>query len=180
MPDVATITVRRARPGDAAAFARIMGDPEVYPGLMQVPLPSEEQWHARLQSAGSPDAPDLQIVAEIDGRVVGSAGLHPQPRQRRRHVAMLGISVAPEAQRRGVGRALMQAMCDYADGWAQILRIELSVFTDNTRAIALYRGFGFRIEGTHRGYAMRHGVYTDVHSMARLHPQPPALAWPAE
>ena len=48
MPDVATITVRRARPGDAAAFARIMGDPEVYPGLMQVPLPSEEQWHARL------------------------------------------------------------------------------------------------------------------------------------
>jgi len=31
-------------------------------------------------------------------------------------------------------------------------------------------------EGTHRGYALRHGRYVDVHSMARLHPNPPAIA----
>ena len=41
---------------------------------------------------------------------------------RRRHVAMLGIAVAPEAQGQGVGTALMQAMCDYADRWLGLLR----------------------------------------------------------
>lgn len=32
-----TLGIRRARPNDAAAFARIMGDPAVYPGLLQMP-----------------------------------------------------------------------------------------------------------------------------------------------
>lgn len=170
--------VRRARVSDAAEFARLMGHPEVYANLMQLPLPSDEMWRARIEDMASPNRTDLQLVAEQAGRMVGSAGLHPQQQLRRRHVATLGISVEPASQGMGVGRALMQAMCDYADGWAQILRIELTVFTDNERAIALYRHFGFQHEGTHRGYALRDGKYADVHCMARLHPRPPALAWP--
>jgi L-phenylalanine/L-methionine N-acetyltransferase len=171
-------TVRRARPADAADFARMMGHPDVFANLRQLPLPSEDHWRARLEEGTRPDRPDLQIVAELGGRVVGSAGLHPATPLRRRHAATIGISVVPEAQGRGVGSALMQAMCDYADGWAQILRIELTVFTDNERAIALYRRFGFRVEGTQRGYAMRNGEFADVQCMARLHPKAPSLAWP--
>ncbi len=172
------ITLRRATTADAAAFARIMGDPEVLANLMQVPYTSEEIWQARLADNNAPGKADLSLVAERDGVVVGSAGLHPAAQIRRRHAALLGISVAREAQGQGVGTALMQGLCDYADRWAQILRIELSVFVDNTRAIALYRRFGFVHEGTHRGYALRDGVYVDVHFMARLHPQPPTLTWP--
>lgn len=174
-----SITLRRSTTADAAAFARIMGDPEVLPNLMQVPYTSEELWKARLADNNTPGKTDLQLVAERDGVVVGSAGLHPAPQIRRRHVAMLGISVARDAQGQGVGTALMQGLCDYADGWAQILRIELTVFVDNTRAIALYRRFGFVDEGRHRAYALRDGVYVDVLSMARLHPKPPTVAWPA-
>jgi putative acetyltransferase len=92
---------------------------------------------------------------------------------------MLGISVAPEFHGRGVGSALMQTMCAYADGWGHFLRIELEVFTDNARAIALYQRFGFRVEGTYRAYALRDGVYADALAMARLHPNPPVAAWPA-
>jgi putative acetyltransferase len=142
-------------------------------------MPTEAMWRQRLEGFDQADRSDVMLVAELAGRVAGSAGLHPAQQLRRRHVAMMGISVAPEAQRRGVGRALMQAVCDYADGWAGLLRIELTVFTDNTRAIALYRHFGFRHEGTHRAYALRDGVYADVHAMARLHPRPPEAAWPA-
>ena len=69
----------------------------------------------------------------------------------------------------------MAAMCDYADHWAGVLRLELTVYTDNEAAIALYRKFGFEIEGTHRAYAMRDGAYADVLAMARLHPHPPRL-----
>jgi putative acetyltransferase len=173
------LIVRRALPGDAADITRVMSEPEVYGNLLQLPLPSEAVWRARIEEMAAPGRIDLMMVAERDGRVVGSAGLHPQPQLRRRHAAMLGISVEPAAQGQGVGRALMQALCDYADNWAQILRLELTVFTDNTRALALYRHFDFRLEGTHRGYALRDGAYADVHCMARLHPRPPGLAWPA-
>ena len=176
MPDD-SITVRRARVSDAAVLARIVADPLVFAGLMQLPLPSEAVWRTRLEAFAAPDSNDLLMVAERAGNVVGSAGLHPATQLRRRHAAMLGISVAVEAQRQGVGRALMQALCDYADNWAQLLRLELNVFADNVGAIRLYESFGFRHEGTLRAYAMRHGRYADVHTMARLHPAPPSIGW---
>ena len=174
-----TITVRRAAPRDAAAYAKLMSDPQVYGNLMQLPLPDEALWHARLSEGTAPGKADLLLSAELDGEVVGSCGLHPAgPQLRRRHVMMLGISVAPSAHRRGVGSALMAAMCDYADHWAGVLRLELTVFTDNAPAIALYRKFGFEVEGMHRAYALRDGVYADVFAMARLHPKPPRLPLP--
>jgi putative acetyltransferase len=169
-----TITVRRTLTTDAAAIARIVGDPAVYPGLMQLPHTSEEIWAARLAEACKPGKADLLLVAELNGEVVGSSGLHPVGESlRRRHAMMLGISVAPAAQRRGVGHALMTAMCDWADNWAGVLRLELQVYIDNAAALALYRRHGFEIEGTHRGYAMRDGRYVDSCSMARWHPKPP-------
>jgi putative acetyltransferase len=171
-----TITVRRAGPKDAAAFARIMGDPGVYPGLMQLPYPSEDVWRNRLAENDQPGKTDLALVGELNGDVVGSAGLHPVgPQLRRRHALLLGISVLPQAQRRGVGSALMAALCEYADRWAGALRIELNVYADNEGAIALYRRFGFVVEGTHRAYALRDGAYVDSLSMARLHPNPPRI-----
>jgi putative acetyltransferase len=171
-----TITIRRATTKDAAAFARIMGDPEVLANLMQLPYPTEEIWQARIADNNAAGRTDLSLVAERDNVVVGSAGLHPAgPALRRRHAMHLGISVAREAQGQGVGRALMQALCDYADRWAQVLRIELTVYTDNARAISLYDRFGFEREGTMRAYAMRDGRYVDAYAMARLHPNPPAI-----
>lgn len=170
------IIIRRARTSDAAAIAQIMAEPEVYAGLLQMPYPDAALWEARLNETCAPGKVDVFLVAERDGQVVGSAGLHPAgTRLRRRHVMMLGISVAPLAHRQGVGSALMQALCDYADGWANVLRLELTVFTDNVAAIALYRKFGFVIEGTQRAYALRDGRYVDSHMMARLHPHPPQL-----
>ena len=172
-----TIAVRRATPNDAAAFARIMGDPAVYPGLMQLPYTNEDLWRARLVEGTAPGKLDLSLAAERGGEVVGTAGLHPAAASqiRRRHVAAIGISVAREAQGQGVGSALMQAMCDYADRWMGVLRIELTVYTDNDAAIALYRKFGFETEGRFRGYAMRDGRFVDAFSMARIHPDPPMI-----
>ncbi len=177
-PSHEPITVRRARPADAAEIARVMGHAEVYANLMQLPFPSEAMWRTRLEDFAAPASTAILLVAERAGQMLGSLGLHPAAQLRRRHAAMLGISVDPACQRQGVGSALMQAACDYADGWAHILRIELTVFCDNAGAIALYQRFGFRHEGTHVGFALRQGAYRDVHSMARLHPHPPQLLWP--
>jgi putative acetyltransferase len=81
---------------------------------------------------------------------------------------MLGMAVPKRFQGKGVGTALMQALVDLADKWLPVTRIELTVFTDNERAIGLYKRFGFEIEGTHRAYALRDGKYVDTHAMARM------------
>ncbi|OYU26795.1 MAG: GNAT family N-acetyltransferase [Burkholderiales bacterium PBB2] len=168
------ITIRRSQVSDAAAMAQLMSHPEVFSGLLQLPYPSEELWRARLQDNAVPGKPDLSLVAEVQGQVVGSAGLHPAGASlRRRHAMSLGISVAAEAQGRGIGRALMAALMDYADNWGQVLRTELTVYADNARAIRLYESFGFQREGLMRAYALRKGVYVDTLAMARLHPNPP-------
>ena len=172
-----TPLIRRARVADAEDFCQMMAHPQVNAGLLQLPMPSVEMWRKRLAASEEGKDGQLHLVAERDGRVVGSTGLHPSLQLRRRHCAALGISVAPEAQGQGVGTALLQALCDYADNWAQLLRLELTVFTDNSRAVALYLRCGFVIEGTHRAYALRNGAFVDTHFMARLHPLPPR--WPA-
>ncbi|MGH8799836.1 MAG: GNAT family N-acetyltransferase, partial [Casimicrobiaceae bacterium] len=80
------------------------------------------------------------------------------------------MAVRDDRQRRGIGTALLQAAIDLADGWLNYQRLELTVFTDNLAALALYRKFGFAIEGTCRAYAYRNGSYTDAYLMARLQP----------
>lgn len=177
-----TVHIRRAVLADAAAFARIMGHPEVVPGTLQLPHTSEALWLARLTDTLALGKPDLMLVAELpDSRgqpqVMGTAGLHPvSAALRRRHAMSLGIAVHPDGQRQGVGQALMAALCDWADRWGQVLRTELTVFADNTHAIRLYQRHGFVQEGRHRGHALRDGIYEDVLSMARLHPSPPGWA----
>ena len=173
-----TVTIRRATPADAPGYARVMADPAVYPGLMQLPYNDEQQWRERLTEITGAGKVDLILVAERDGTIVGNAGLHPltlAPQVRRRHVGSIGIAVASEAQGQGVGTALMQAMCNYADRWLGLLRLELTVYVDNAPAIALYRKFGFEVEGRLRGYAMRDGELVDAFSMARIHPAPPRI-----
>ena len=172
----AVVTVRRSTLQDAAAMARMMGEPSVLGNLMQLPHTSEELWRARLTDNTTPGKLDLPLVAEVNGEVVGSAGLHPvNPAARRRHAMMLGILVAPHAQGQGVGSALMAALCDYADNWLGILRMELDVYSDNLIAQGLYKKFGFELEGTHRAYAMHNGEFVDSLSMARFHPKQPLV-----
>lgn len=47
----------------------------------------------------------------------------------------------------------METALDLADNWLGLSRVELTVFTDNATAIALYEKFGFEIEATHRRFA---------------------------
>lgn len=174
MGELGSLTFRRAGPADAAAFAQLMADEAVFAGLLQMPYPSAEQWRVRLeQSAQDQDALPLAAI-DGDGVLAASAGIFPMGRSpRRRHCGGLGVSVASAWQGRGLGREMLRRLLDWSDHWIGYLRLELTVYTDNVAAIALYRKFGFEIEGTHRGYALRRGGLADVHAMARLHPQPP-------
>ena len=87
---------------------------------------------------------------------------------RRRHVGEIHMAVRDDWHGKGVGTALMEAALDLADNWLNLMRLELTVYADNEAGIALYKKFGFEIEGTHRLYAFRNGEYVDAYSMARI------------
>jgi len=169
------IEFRRAELRDAETIAQLMADPAVFAGLLQLPYPGVDAWRKRLESRAH-EQDHLHLLALADGAAVGSAGLHSMAwTPRRKHVAGLGIGVAAQWQGKGVGDELMRRLLEWADNWAGYLRIELTVYTDNARAIGLYRKHGFVEEGTSRAHALRDGVYVDSLIMARLHPQPPQL-----
>ena len=160
------VSVRHAEPGDYEAMHRIMSAPGVAAGTLQLPLQSAEAWRKRL--AEPPDGLSL-LVACVEGEVVGNLGLETFPnRPRVRHAGSLGMAVRDDWQGKGVGTMLMRAALDLADNWLNLTRIELTVYVGNSSAVALYKRFGFEIEGTHRRYAFRNGEYVDAYSMARI------------
>ena len=110
---------------------------------------------------------DHVLVAEADGTIVGIAALHVSARTRERHTAGIGLNVHAAHQRKGIGKALMEAILDIADNWLKLKRVELSVFTDNEPAIALYKKMGFVTEGTKKYSAVRNGIHADEYLMAR-------------
>jgi putative acetyltransferase len=163
------ITVRRSEPADFEAFWRVFSDESAYAGTLQMPHPSRELWRKRL---AEPAEGHYQFVACVDDEIVGTAGLHPAGSSpRRAHAMSIGMAVHSAWQGRGVGTALLKTLTAFADGWLNVFRLELTVYADNARGIALYRRFGFELEGTHRAYALRGGRYIDTLSMARLRPK---------
>ncbi len=54
------------------------------------------------------------------------------------HSANFGIMVHRDYQNDGVGTGLMKAVLDLADNWLMLVRIELTVFCENERAIHLF------------------------------------------
>jgi putative acetyltransferase len=160
------VIVRRTEPDDYEALHRVFSGPRAMAGTLQMPLPSAQMWREHLSE---PPEGLFSLVACVEDEVVGSLGLETLPtRWRMRHVATIGMAVRDDWQGRGVGTALMEAALDLADNWLGLTRVELTVYTDNAAAIALYEKFGFEIEGTHRRYAFRDGEYISAYSMARV------------
>lgn len=86
---------------------------------------------------------EVELLAEIDGAVVGSAGIgRVGGKEKVRHRADFGISVDKAWWGLGIGRALTLACieCAKAAGFAQL---ELEVVADNANAISMYRSVGF-------------------------------------
>ena len=165
---VESLTIRRAEPDDADALHEIFTASAVYAATLQLPYPSREYWRRRLTE--NIDSV-YNLVGLIEGRIVGMVGVDTFPnRPRRSHAGAIGICVHHDWQGKGVGKALMQAIVDFADNWLNLTRLELEVYADNQSAIRLYERFGFEVEGTLRQHALRDGQFVDSIVMGRLRP----------
>jgi ribosomal protein S18 acetylase RimI-like enzyme len=107
------------------------------------------------------------LVAGADKTVVGWCDIMPKPQPMFAHCGVLGMALLPDYRGHGVGsRLLAQALA--AAGRKGLTRLELTVFTDNQPAIALYKSHGFAIEGELVNDALIDGVYRNAYVMARI------------
>ena len=159
------ILIRALEPADIPDLTEAWNQPAAYAGTLQLPYVSVDRRQKRF---ADPPPTQHNLVAVIDGKVIGMIGLTRQEMPRRQHTGYIGMAVHDAYAGRGAGTALMAAVVEMADNWLQLKRLELGVYTDNARAIALYERFGFEREGVYRAYAWRNGAYADSLAMARL------------
>ena len=164
------LTVRHSEPEDHDAVHRVYSGPRALADTLGLPYSSKEPWRERL--AEKREGGEFSLVACTGGEVVGHLSLYLYPEPRRRHSGHFGMAVRDDWRGKGVGTKLLEAALDLADNWLGLMRLDLRVFADNDAANALYRKFGFEVEGTHKRFALRGGEYADAHVMARLK-QPP-------
>ncbi|HTV80110.1 MAG TPA: GNAT family N-acetyltransferase [Steroidobacteraceae bacterium] len=165
--------IRLLESKDLSQLSGLYAERDAYANTLQLPYVAGEQWHGLLNRPGH-----TSLVAIDADEVLGHTGIDMSMRPRRRHVATFGIVVRAASRRKGIGSALVEAAINACETWSNITRIELQVYTDNVAAIALYRKFGFAIEGTGPRYAIRDGKYVDAHFMSRIRQSAPGSDHP--
>lgn len=112
--------------------------------------------------------PEMHLVAELGGRLAGYLRLKPvSPLAENAHVlGVMGLAVAPETRRRGVGAALLSAAEQHARARGA-RKLCLRVLSTNLPAQRLYERLGFEREGVLRDEFCIDGRYTDDVLMAK-------------
>jgi L-phenylalanine/L-methionine N-acetyltransferase len=166
------IRVRRAEPEDAAPLVALAEEVGREKGRW---ILTTSGWRSvaderRYLKAVQRHADAAVFVVEEDGRIVGRLSLSRDPHPASQHVADLGLMVAADHRRRGLGKVLLEE----AVRWAResgVRKLELHVFPWNEPALRLYESFGFEREGLRREHYARDGEYVDAILMAyRLDP----------
>jgi L-amino acid N-acyltransferase YncA len=163
-----SVQVRASTPEDASAIAAIYA-PHVLHGTasFEVEAPNAEeilQRRAAVLELGLP-----YLVAEIGGELAGYAYAGRfRPRAAYRFTVEDSVYVAPQLQRRGVARQLIEQLierCTIAG-----MREMIAVIADpsiSTASIALHSSLGFHEAGVLRGVGEKFGRSIDVLMMQR-------------
>jgi phosphinothricin acetyltransferase len=152
--------IRELRPDDWPAVRAIYeegirgGD-----ATFETETPSWERWDAA--------HPDLRLVAERDGAVLGWAALSPSSaRYCYRGVGEVSVYVDEQARGAGLGRVLLDELVRRSeqDGY---WTLNAGVFPENDASIRMHKACGFREIGFRERIGELHGVWRDVVSLER-------------
>lgn len=152
----ADVTVRAMRDDDWDAVLRIYGE-GIATGLatFATEVPARETLDAQW-------LPDHRWIAEIDGAVVGWAGLSQvSGRDCYAGVVENSVYVGDGMRGRGVGKSLLRTQVMAADD-AGLWTLQSAIFPENRASIALHHSAGFRTVGVRERIAQRDGVWRDT------------------
>ena len=121
-------------------------------------------YEARLRP--DPQRPHDFFLGATEGvALAGMVGLQGRYRAKERHNAsVVGMFVAPEAGRPGLGMALMQDLLARARALPALEQLDLTVTQGNDRAQALYERCGFSVYGV-----LPHAIKVDGQDYAKVH-----------
>ena len=159
------IEIREIREEDVSAFRQALDSvcrERKYLVAMQAPeverVPAFVEANLR---SGFP-----QFVAEEGGRIVGWSDAIPGDAESgSAQIGRLGMGVIEPYRGKGIGGRLLGSTIEKARRIG-LEKIELSVYSGNSAAIALYEKRGFVIEGRKKRGRLVDGVYEDVLFMA--------------
>jgi L-amino acid N-acyltransferase YncA len=141
---VTPIHIRRAVPKDWPAiwriFSAVVGAGDTY---TFAPATSEAEARRLWMGDGF-----ITCVAEREGDIVGTYIVRPNQPGLGSHVANAGYMVRPDAFGAGIGAALCEHSLAEARAAGYRAMQFNAVVSTNTRAVALWERFGFRIIGT--------------------------------
>ena len=161
--------VRHADPADAEALTQlaedVSGEPEAWLISANGEWRSVSDERRYLKAVRKYPHAAVFVAERSDGAIVGRLSLARDTHPASAHVADLGLMVAKDARRQGVGRALMEASVEWAKA-SGVRKLELHVFPWNEPAIQLYERFGFEREGFRKGHYLRAGEDVDAILMA--------------
>ena len=150
--------IRLATQADAAAIAAIYAPyvedtrisfEEVAPGAAEIAM--------RMSNPLYP-----WLVAEQDGRVAGFANSSPfRVRRAYRWSVEVGIYVAPDAKRCGLGRALFEKLLDLLTAQGFVSAIA-GIALPNEASVGFHEALGFVHAGTYREVGFKLGEWADV------------------
>lgn len=164
---MSAVSIRPAKPADIPAITRIYAHAVIHgTASFELDPPDEAEMTARMQALLGGGFPYL--AAESGGELLGSAYAgHYRTRPAYRFTVEDSIYIAPQAQRRGVGRALLDRLIVEAE--SRGFRQMLAVIGDSaqTASIELHRAAGFRMVGAFESVGYKFGRWLDSVMMQR-------------
>lgn len=156
------IGIRDMTDADLASVVAIVNceiaeSPHVW-GEVPVTIDARREWLARHRELGQP-----AIVAAdaVSGRIIGWASLSTfRPASGYRFTLEASVYVARDAQRRGIGRALIAALHERAPS-AGVHAIVAVIDAENAGSIKLFRAFGYQEVGRLDGIGRKFGQWRD-------------------
>lgn len=162
-----SVFIRHAEMTDRDALYQLFTDPAI--AVWTVDPPFVPATHTEQKILSESDDHYMLVATDRNDDILGALGIALNPNLRMRHGAKIGpVVVHPAMKGKGIGSRLMEEAIDLADNWLNVHRLELLVYAHNHAAIALYKKFGFSVEGTLRHFAFQAGQYTNAQILARL------------
>lgn len=161
--DGSVLQISRPRGENAAEileYLKIVGGETHFLLMDENGLGISEEREAKILEAAYVEPRGGMHFGKINREIVCMFSLSCHPRRRLAHTGEIALSVRKKYWHIGVGSAIMEALIELAKE-ASLKNVELGVYADNERAIALYRRFGFEEIGRHRGKMYVDGEYYD-------------------
>lgn len=161
------VIVRPSTEADIPAIAAIYGHHVLhgFGSFEEIPPDQTEMARRRgdILAKGFP-----YLVAELGGQTLGYAyASHYRPRIAYRFSVEDSIYVAPDAPRKGIGRALLSSLIARCTGLGYRQMVAVIGDTQNLGSIGLHAALGFRVVGTLPSIGFKHGRWVDSVFMQR-------------